>query len=654
MPVALSLVNVSKAYGAQPILDSISFGLQEGEKVGLIGRNGTGKSTLFKLLAGVETPDSGEVIITQGLRVARLSQEPHFAPGATIRQALEDALSDHRKLLDRHAAIHEELHGDGGEAASGSKAERLHQELNAIEHHLHHMGWDLEPRLKEACTTWGLTDVEADVESLSGGWRKRVALAQAWLKDPDVLVLDEPTNHLDPEQVEKLEAWLLGFEGALLLITHDRHLLDSVVEKMLELDAGKLAIYEGSYSDYILLKADQEFREARLTDHMQNRLRREMAWLRRGAKARTRKSKLRIQDVLDLKDDVTDRTQSETRERLTFAGGSNRSDALVSGRDLHFRYTPESPDLLGGLDLVLQRGMRIALLGPNGCGKSTLLKVLMGDLQADGELTRHPKLSISVISQGRGELDGNASVLENLADRAAVVNIGGSAILAHVYLTRFGFPVDQQKRAASTLSGGERNRLLLARTMLHPVDLLVLDEPTNDLDIPTLQNLEEALQDYPGTLLLVSHDRFFLDQVATHTLAWNGAGSPLWELYEGSPSTVKRLREQRAAEMSGAKAEASGARTEAAKTISKVESGLPKKAGLTQKEQRRSVEVEIQMAALHERITGLDVMLSDPSAFLTADAPGHQALKDRDAAKVALETLEMLWMALEEKRQDTH
>ena len=298
--------------------------------------------------------------------------------------------------------------------------------------------------------------------------------------------------------------------------------------------------------------------------------------------------------------------------------------------------------------------MRIALLGPNGCGKSTLLKVLMGDLQADGELTRHPKLSISVISQGRGELDGNASVLENLADRAAVVNIGGSAILAHVYLTRFGFPVDQQKRAASTLSGGERNRLLLARTMLHPVDLLVLDEPTNDLDIPTLQNLEEALQDYPGTLLLVSHDRFFLDQVATHTLAWNGAGSPLWELYEGSPSTVKRLREQRAAEMSGAKAEASGARTEAAKTISKVESGLPKKAGLTQKEQRRSVEVEIQMAALHERITGLDVMLSDPSAFLTADAPGHQALKDRDAAKVALETLEMLWMALEEKRQDTH
>ena len=663
MPVALSLVNVSKAYGAQPILDSLSFGLQVGEKVGLIGRNGAGKSTLFKLLAGVEAPDSGEVIMTQGLRVARLSQEPHFAPGATVRQALEDALQDHQKLLDRHAAIHDELHSDDGESAHDSSAGRLHQELDAIEHHLHHMGWDLEPRLKGACTTWGLTDMEASVESLSGGWRKRVALAQAWLKDPDVLVLDEPTNHLDPEQVEKLEAWLLGFEGALLLITHDRHLLDSVVDKMLELEGGQLAVYEGSYSDYLLLKADQEFREARLTVHMQNRLRREMAWLRRGAKARTRKSKLRIQDVLDLKDDVDDRSRVESREKLSFAGGSNRSDALVSGRGLHFRYSPGGPDLLGGLDLVLQRGMRIALLGPNGCGKSTLLKVLMGDLQATGELNRHPKLSISVISQGRGELDGDASVLDNLADRAAVVHIGGADILAHVYLTRFGFPVDQQKRVAETLSGGERNRLLLARTMLHPVDLLVLDEPTNDLDIPTLQNLEEALQDYPGTLLLVSHDRFFLDQVATHTLAWNGAGqaslksqvsspkfqgdgTPLWELYEGSPSTVKSLRAQRAADAPDVKAEA-------AKISARVEAPKAKKPGLTQKEQRRLLELESQMATLHERMAALDAILSEPSAFMTADAHGHQALQDRDAAVAALEALERAWMELEEKRQDS-
>ncbi len=648
MPVALSLVNVHKSYGAQPILDGLSFGLQQGEKVGLIGRNGAGKSTLFKLLAGVEFPDTGQVVVTQGQRISRLSQEPEFAIGATVREALQDALADHQALLDRHAAIHEELHLDHFDlGAESSKTDRLHEELHNIEHHLHHMGWDLEPRLKEACTTWGLTDMEAPVESLSGGWRKRVALAQAWLKDPDVLVLDEPTNHLDPEQVEKLEAWLQAFEGALLLITHDRHLLDSVVDKMLELEEGKLAIYDGSYSDYLLLKADQDFREARLTDHMQNRLRREMAWLRRGAKARTRKSKLRIQDVLDLKDNVDDRTKNESREKLTFAGGANRSDALISGRDLHFQYSPDTPDLLGGLDLILQRGMRIALLGPNGCGKSTLLKVLMGDLQPTGELSRHPKLSISVISQGRGELDGNVSVLDSLSDRAAVVNVGGSAILAHVYLMRFGFPVDQQKRAASTLSGGERNRLLLARTMLHPVDLLVLDEPTNDLDIPTLQNLEEALQDYPGTLLLVSHDRFFLDQVATHTLAWNAEGNTKWELYEGNPSTVKSLRADRAARA----AESASVMVEAVKIAAKAEAAKTKKSGLSQKEQRRLIELETQIAGLQERISALDTQLADTNAFITAAAPGHLALRDRDSAKLAVEAFELEWMTLEEKRQ---
>ncbi len=644
MAAVLSLVKVTKRYGATPILDGLTFGLQAGEKVGLIGRNGAGKSTLFKLLAGAEAPDEGEVVLASGLRISRLSQEPDFAEGATVRQALEEALSEHRALIARHGEIHEALHHADGTLAKGAVADRLHEELERVEHHLHTMGWDLEPRLKEACTTWGLADLEAPVASLSGGWRKRVALAQAWLRDPDVLVLDEPTNHLDPDQVEKLEAWLQAFEGALLLITHDRHLLDAVVDRMLELEGGRLASFEGGYSDYLLLKADQEFRESRLTEHMQNRLRTELAWLRRGAKARTRKSKLRIQEVLDLKDDVADRTRAEVRERLAFAGGSNRADALLGAEGLRFQY-PGGPELLDGLDLVLQRGMRVALLGPNGCGKSTLLKVLLGELEPQsGTVARHPKLASAVISQGRGEMDGAASILDNLADRAAVVSVGGSTVLAHVYLTRFGFPVDQQKRAASTLSGGERNRLLLARTMLHPVDLLVLDEPTNDLDIPTLQNLEEALRDYPGALLLVSHDRFFLDQVATHTLAWNPAGSPRWELYEGPPATVRSLREAR---------EAQTDRPPAPKAAAKPAEPAPAKArkpGLSQKEQRRFAEVEAALASLQARLASLDAVLADPAAFLSAESPGHQALKDREAAQAELEGLELEWLDLEEKR----
>jgi ATP-binding cassette subfamily F protein uup len=507
------------------------------------------------------------------------------------------------------------------------------------------MGWDLEPRLKEAATTWGLLDLERTVDSLSGGWRKRVALAQAWLRDPDVLVLDEPTNHLDPDQVEKLEAWLEAFEGALLLITHDRHLLDGVVTRMVELEEGKLAVYEGSYSDYLLEKSDREFREARLTDHMQNRLRRELTWLGRGAKARTRKSKLRIQDVLDLKDDVDTRTRTETREKLSFAGGSNRADSLVNAEAISFAY-PGGAELMGGINLVLQRGMHIALMGPNGCGKSTLLKLLLGELEpTSGQIARHPRASLAVISQGRGELDPEATVLDNLADRAALVNVGGSQILAHVYLTRFGFPVADQQRKAATLSGGERNRLLLARTMLHPVDLLVLDEPTNDLDIPTLQNLEEALLDYPGTLLLVSHDRFFLDTVATHVLAWNPAGSPRWELYEGNPATVKSLRETRAEE-------AVAVKVEAQKAAPKTEQTKNKKAGLSQKEQRRLTEVEAAMETLHAKLADLDSTLADPTAFLNPDAPGHQALKERDTAKNELEELELEWMDLEEKKAE--
>lgn len=638
--IALSLINVTKRYGATAILDRLSFGLFQSEKVGLIGRNGAGKSTLFRLLTGDETADSGEVVITQGLRIARLSQEPHFAPGASIRQALEAALADHAVLLARHQEIHDRLHGS--EAAAEA---RFFDELQTIEHLLDHWGWDLTPRLKAAATVWGLTDLDAEVESLSGGWRKRVALAQAWLKEPDVLVLDEPTNHLDPEQVERLEAWLQAYEGALLLITHDRHLLDAVATRMLELEDGALRSYEGGYSDYLLEKSDREFREARLTEHMQNRLRREMAWLRRGAKARTRKSKLRIQEVLDLKGTVEDRTRVDIRQGLTFAKGDNRSDALIRAEGIRFAY-PGGAELLGGLDLGLQRGMRIALLGPNGCGKSTLLKVLLGELAPTaGEVVRHPKFAVTAISQGRGELDGARSILDNLADRAAIVDTGNGTVLAHVYLTRFGFPVDQQARPASSLSGGERNRLLLAKAMLNPADLLVLDEPTNDLDIPTLQNLEEALIGYDGTLVLVSHDRFFLDQVATHTLAWNAEGSPRWELYEGPPTTVRSLREARAAAQVSAKAETS-------RPAARVDGARPKKPGLSQKEQRRLAEVEAALEVLHARLTGLDDTLADSTAFLRSDSPGHQALKDREAAQAQLGTLELEWLALEEKRTE--
>jgi ATP-binding cassette subfamily F protein uup len=287
--------------------------------------------------------------------------------------------------------------------------------------------------------------------------------------------------------------------------------------------------------------------------------------------------------------------------------------------------------------------MRIALLGPNGCGKSTLLKVLLGELEPTaGEVNRHPKMAVTAISQGRGELDTTRSIFDNLADRASVVGSGSGTMLAHVYLTRFGFPVEEQARPASTLSGGERNRLLLAKAMLNPADLLVLDEPTNDLDIPTLQNLEEALIDFPGTLLLVSHDRFFLDQVATHTLAFNAGGTPRWELYEGPPSTVARLRAERAAAAPPATVGKSLAPTQRGQSA--------KPLRFSQKETRRLAELEALIADGEAELAAVDDVIADPQAFARADAPGHAALKKKEGLLAAQTALEEEWMGLEEKR----
>lgn len=647
MTVALSLVKVNKSFGVQPVIKDLSFSIDCKEKVGLIGKNGTGKSTLFKLLSRDDVPDSGEVVLTQGLRVAHLSQNPYFTLEATVRSSLEDALADHKKIIEQHTEIYEALKNTSD---NYQLKEKLYVDLNNVEHYLNNMGWDIEHRLKKAQVMWGLPKLDIKINDLSGGWRKRVAIAQIWLQDPDVLIMDEPTNHLDQEQSEKLEFWLQQFTGALLLITHDRYLLDNVVDRMLELENGCITSYAGSYSDYLLEKANKELLESRLTDSMQNRLRTELNWLNRGAKARTRKSKLRINDVLKLKENVQNRLSKKQNTAIAFTTSSNRSDLLLAAKSLTFCYPNTNKELLGNLDLNLQRGQRIAIMGPNGCGKTTLINVLLGKLKPLSGLVNYcPNIAISAISQSRVEIKENLSIADNISEDASIINAFGQELLVSAYLAKFGFPVNQQKRLVATLSGGEQNRLLMAKAMIKKSDILALDEPTNDFDIPTLQNLGDAIINYSGTLLLVSHDRFFLNQVSTHTLIWNSDTVPRWELYEGNPITVQWLRDQRVSQDSLVLSKTLSNKTKATGNSSGYER-THSKIGLTQKELRRLNELESNIENFYTKIHDLELILSDPTAFIASDAIGHQALKDCNKAKLELESLELEWLALEEKK----
>lgn len=642
MAIAINLVKINKYFGAQPILHNLNFGINVGEKVGLIGKNGAGKSTLFKILSKQEVPDSGELIITQGLRVAYLEQNPKFAAEKIVKDVLEDALIDHKLIIKRHAFLCDQINLV---IHSEKEYEQLNFELQQVEHYLQSVGWNIEQRISKAQSIWGLNDLSIKIENLSGGWLKRLALAQLWLKNPDVLILDEPTNHLDCEQVEKLETWLKIFVGTVLLITHDRYLLDNVVDKILELDKGVINSYSGDYCNYLLEKANQDLLAIRLTEKMKNRLQRELEWLNRGAKARTRKSKIRVESVLNLKIKVQKESHTKIKAPIIeFTNSSNLYESLITIKDLRFCYPNTNNELIFGLNICIQKGQRVAIVGPNGCGKSTIIKILLNELKPTfGSIDKNPKILVSSISQDRWEIDNEISILENISKDALVAKHLDRELFAANYLVNFDFPLNQQKRLAATLSGGEINRLMIAKLMMRGSDVLILDEPTNDLDIPTLQCLSEALLQYKGSVIIVSHDRFFLDSVSTHTLIWNKTTKPKWELYEGNLSTVYRLRAQYKSGDEGP-VKASINKSIRSIIINK------KRIGITQKEERRLLEIESSIALINDKIKTLEEIMSCSTAFISNTSPGHKALESCIREKQNLEILEAEWLALEEKR----
>lgn len=516
MPL-LTLDNVSHAFGHVVLLDHASLVIEPGERIGLIGRNGAGKSTLMQVVAGGVSPDDGKVWRAPGLRMARVAQEPALEEGGTVFEAVAEGLGAVRTaILDYH-------HVATSLADPATDTDAALARLSALQAVLEDGdGWRAKSRVEATLSRLGL-DAEALVAVLSGGQRKRVALARALVSEPGLLLLDEPTNHLDLDSIEWLEETLEGFPGALLVVTHDRRFLDRVTRRILELDRGRLQSFEGNYSAYRARKGDMLAAEAVVNAKFDKLLAQEEVWIRKGIEARRTRNEGRVRRLEQLRLERGRRREQPGQVALALSEGE-RSGKLVA----EFEQVGKS---FGGRAVVrdfsgrILRGDRAGLVGPNGAGKSTFIRLLLGEMEPDsGRIRRGTKLAVAYYDQFRAQLDPEAAVSDVISPGSEWIEIGGARKHVASYLSDFLFAPERARSPVKSLSGGERNRLLLARIFAQPANLLVLDEPTNDLDVDTLELLESLIGEYEGTVILVSHDRAFLDNVVTQVIAFEGDG----------------------------------------------------------------------------------------------------------------------------------
>ncbi len=511
----LSLSNAHLAYGHVALLDGAAFSLEAGERLGLIGRNGAGKSSLLKVLAGQEKLDDGLLQMTQGLRICYVPQEPLFEPAHSVFDIVSEGVAEAKALRARYEAH-----------APGDDLDALQTRIEALD------AWTWEQRVDTTLAQLHL-DGSRDIGSLSGGMKKRVALAQALVAVPEVLLLDEPTNHLDLDSIAWLEELLCGFKGSVMLITHDRAFLDAVCTRIVELDRGLLRSYPGNFSAYERLKEEQLAADSLANARADKLLAQEEVWIRKGVEARRTRSVARVERLQRLRAMRAKRRDALGQVRLEIDAGVPSGKIVAELRDVSFSY--------GGVPIVshfsatILRGDKVGLIGPNGAGKTTLLKLILGELQpSSGAVRQGTKLEVAYFDQMRSRLDLDATLADSISPGSEWIEFNGQRKHVMSYLNDFLFAPERANSPVRTLSGGERNRVLLARLFALPANVLVLDEPTNDLDIDTLELLEELLQAYAGTVFLVSHDRRFLDNVVTSTIAWEGEDTPgQWREYEG-------------------------------------------------------------------------------------------------------------------------
>ncbi len=602
--MALIVLNDAKlAFGHVDLLANTNFSLEPGERVGLIGRNGTGKSSLLKILAGLEKLDDGTLQYQQGLRMAYVAQEPVFDPEETVFQAVSEGVAVVKALREEY----EELSVAEWNDDSHHRLDQIQSQLEAMS------GWNWEQRVHETLNRLHL-DPDIKIGSLSGGNRKRVALAQALVAVPDVLFLDEPTNHLDLDSITWLEELLKAFKGSVVLITHDRAFLDAVSTQIVELDRGILRTYPGNFTAYELLKEQELASEALANARADKLLAQEEIWIRKGVEARRTRSVSRIARLEKLREMRAERRNAMGQIKLSVASG-NRSGKIVA--DLENVSKAYDRPIVKDFTATILRGDKVGLLGPNGAGKTTLLKLILGVISPDaGTATMGSQIDVAYFDQMREGLDLNATLEDYISPGSEWIEINGNRKHVKSYLNDFLFAPERAASPVSTLSGGERNRLLLARLFARPANVLVLDEPTNDLDIDTLELLEQLLQDYKGTVFLVSHDRAFLDNVVTSIIAYEGDG--FWREYEGGYEDwkIQKKRSEDYKNQSNPVEPPKAAKVEVAET--QRQAAKPAKSNvqkLNSKERQELENIPGQIDALENEQAGIGEKLGDAELY---------------------------------------
>ena len=593
----LTLSNAHLAFGHVALLDGAEFALETAERVALIGRNGTGKSSLLKILAGIDKPDDGLLQVERGLRRTYVPQEPLFAPGISVFDAVSEGVREAREARERF---------ENHDGVDHDELDRLQTRLEALG------GWDWERRVDETLHRLDLEPQQL-VDKLSGGLRKRVALAQALVAAPDVLLLDEPTNHLDLDAIDWLAELLRGYRGALILISHDRAFIDATATRIVELDRGVLRSYPGNFSGYEAAKQRELESEALANARADKLLAQEEIWIRKGVEARRTRSVARIQRLEVLRAQRQARRDQVGQVRLEVATGGQTGKIVAALENVSMRYGERV--LIDKLTTTILRGDKVGLIGPNGSGKTTLLKLILGQLQPTaGTIKLGTNLNVAYFDQMRAGLKLDATLADTISPGSEWIEIGSTRKHIMSYLGDFLFAPERANAKVVSLSGGERNRLLLARLFALPANVLVLDEPTNDLDIDTLELLEELLANYAGTVFLVSHDRRFVDNVVTSTLVWEGDVTPgLWREYEGN---VEDWQAQRARVRASGPAPVSAAPAPAPVPVAASAPAPAKPKGkLSYKEQRELDELPGRIEALEAEHRTLETALASSELY---------------------------------------